>query len=51
MAQDKTQPSYRYGYRDARSGEERQTSIAPLEVQEAYDMGWRDALPKLEMVK
>jgi hypothetical protein len=45
---------YRYGWRDARNGTVQMIGEFELhpEVQEAYDMGWRDALakPKLEVV-
>jgi hypothetical protein len=43
---------YRYGWRDARNGTQLLTDITEPESQEAYDMGWRDALakPKLEVV-
>ncbi len=43
---------YRLGWRDAKSGNEYRTDITEPEAQEAYDMGWRDALakPKLEVV-
>lgn len=45
---------YRYGRRDARNDNEHRTDITEPEVQEAYDMGWRDteelAGPKLKLV-
>ncbi len=43
---------YRYGWRDARTGAGRlRTDIVEPEVQEAYDQGWRDGAPKLEVVR